>query len=321
MRHLRISSALAWLGVGAVAASAALAAAPPGEGRIPVAVVNADLAAIVQRVGGADVATTVLFTGCVLRPGLAVEPRALAGLVSAEALVWSGLFHESAAIFQAVENLKPEQRERLRQPLWIDASEGTVRVKVPTSSCEGFVPIQFMHGDPFFWLNPENGAVIARTIAAGLGQLRPARAVAFQSNAEAFATDLAARIQGWRARLAPLAGTRVFVTQCGWANLARLGPAFMSCRSEPGVLARPQVLADQINAQQVPIVVVDPHTPPEYAETFRAQTRARVVVIPSSIAEIPGAREYHALFDHLVERLLEAAGQGASRGASGGGDA
>lgn len=321
MRQLRGTTALAWLGVGAVAASAALAAAPPGEGRIPVAVVNADLAAIVQRVGGGDVATTVLFTGCVLRPGLAVETRALAGLVSAEALVWSGLFHESAAIFHAVESLKPEQRERLRQPLWIDASEGTVRVKVPTSSCEGFVPIQFMHGDPFFWLNPENGAVIARTIAASLGQLRPARAVAFQANAEAFAADLAARIQGWRARLAPLAGTRIFVTQCGWANLARLGPAFMSCRSEPGVLARPQVLADQINAQQVPIVVVDPHTPPEYAETFRAQTRARVVVIPSSIAEIPGAREYHALFDHLVERLLEAAGQGGSRGASGGGDA
>lgn len=304
-----------------MAGTAALAAAPPGEGRIPVAVVNADLAAIVQRVGGGDVATTVLFTGCVLRPVLEVEGRALAGLVSAEALVWSGLFHESAAIFHAVENLAPEQRERLRQPLWIDVSQGTVRVKVPTSSCEGFVPIQFMHGDPFFWLNPENGAVIARTIAAGLGQLRPARAAAFEANAEAFAADLAARIQGWRARLAPLAGTRIFVTQCGWANLARLGPGFMSCRSEPGVLVRPQLLADQINSQQVPIVVVDPHTPAEYAETFRARTRARVVVIPSSIAEIPGAREYHALFDHLVERLLEAAGQGGSRGASGGGDA
>ncbi len=321
MRQRRIRAVLAWLGLGAVGAAAALAAAPPGEGRVPVAVVNADLAAIAQRVGGRDVAITVLFTGCVLRPGLEVEGGALAGLVSAEAVVWSGLFHESAAIFHAVENLTPEQRERLRQPLWIDASQGTVRVKVPTSSCEGFVPIQFMHGDPYFWLNPENGAVIARTIAAGLAQLRPGRVATFQANAEAFAADLAGRIQGWRARLAHLAGTKIFITQCGWANLARLGPAFMSCRSEPGVLVKPPLLAEQINGQQVPIVVVDPHTPEEYAETFRTRTRARVVVIPSSIAEIPGAREYHALFDHLVERLLVAAGQAGSRGARGGGDA
>ncbi len=292
----------------------------PRHGHIRVSVVNADLAAIVQRVGGSDVEVNVLFKGCVLRPDLAVEEGARKGLVAAEAVVWSGLFHESAAIYQAVEALGPEKRATLGRPTWIDVSHGAARVKVPTSSCEGFVAIQFMHGDPFFWLNPDNGAVIARNVARGLAELRPARAAAYAANAESFTRELAGHVERWRRQLAPLAGVKIFVTQCGWANLSRLGPVFLSCRSEPGVLARPEALAEQIAAQEIPIVVVDPHTPPEYGEVFRTQTKARVVTIPSSIGELPGAGEYHALFDNLVQRLLEAAGGGVAAGPTGGSD-
>ncbi len=312
------------VGLAAVAALAVVTAAAladsqaPRPTRVRVSVVNADLAAIVQRVGGSDVEVNVLFKGCVLRPNLSVEEGALNGLLSAEAVVWSGLFHESAAIYQAVEALGPEKRATLRRPTWIDVSHGVARVKVPTSSCEGFVAIQFMHGDPFFWLNPDNGAVMARNIARGLAELRPARAAAYAANAESFADELARHRARWRRQLAPLAGVKIFVTQCGWANLARLGPVFLSCRSEPGVLARPEVLAEQIAAQEIPIVVVDPHTPPEYGEVFRTKTKARVVTIPSSIGELPGAREYHALFDNLVLRLLEAAGRGVAAAPTGG---
>jgi len=313
-----------WMAAGAAlaaVAAGALADSPaPRPGRIRVSVVNADLAAIVQGVGGGDVEVNVLFKGCVLRPNLAVEEGALKGLVAAEAVVWSGLFHESAAIYQAIEALTPERRATLRRPMWIDVSHGAARVKVPTSSCEGFVAIQFMHGDPFFWLNPDNGAVIARNVAQGLAELRPARAGVYAANAEFFAGELARHVERWRRQLAPLAGVKIFVTQCGWANLARLGPVFLSCRSEPGVLARPEALAEQIVSQQIPIVVVDPHTPPEYGEVFRARTKAKVLVIPSSIAEVPGAREYHHLFDNLVQRLLEATASGVAAAPMGGSD-
>ena len=294
-----------------VAAASIVGSTPPPEApRLRVAVVTADLAAIVERVGGADVATTTLLKGCILRAGLEVEGAALDDLFAADAIVWSGLFHESAAIHAAVERLPAEHRAKLSRPDWIDVSHGAARVNVPTSSCEGFVEAQFMHGDPFFWLNPENGATIAHEIAVGLGRLRPERAEAYTARAEAFATEMAASIERWRAALAPLEGVKVFVAQCGWANLVRLGgPVFMTCRTTPGTLARPEVLAEQVAAQNVPIVVVDPNTPPEYAEAFRTRTRAAVVVIPSSIADLPGARTYPALFDHVVQQLLAAAAQ------------
>jgi ABC-type Zn uptake system ZnuABC Zn-binding protein ZnuA len=294
----------------ALAAATFARSAAPAAARIRVAAATADLGAIVQRVGGADVAVTSLLRGCILRPGIEVDAGALDVLFTADAIVWSGLFHESAAIHAAVEKLPAERRAALSRPLWIDVSHGAARVNVPTSSCEGFVEIQFMHGDPFFWLNPENGAVIARNVAEGLARLRPERAETYAANAETFAAEMAANIERWRAELAPLAGTKVFVAQCGWANLSRLGgPVFMSCRTTPGTLARPEVLAEQVAAQEVPIVVVDPNTPAEYAETFRSRTRAAVVMIPSSLADLPGARTYPALFDNVVRTLLQAAGK------------
>ena len=109
------------------------------------------------------------------------RPARWSDLFAADAVVWSGLFHESAAIHAAVERLPAERRAKLSRPHWIDVSQGATRVNVPTSSCEGFVEIQFMHGDPFFWLNPENGAVIARNVAEGLGRVRPEHAEMYYS--------------------------------------------------------------------------------------------------------------------------------------------
>ena len=291
-----------------VAAATIVASSPPAAApRLRVVVANADLEAIVQRVGGGDVATASLFKGCILRKGLAVEAGTLPDLFAADAVMWSGFFNESAAIYAAVEQLPAERRAVLHQPLWIDLSQGATRVNVPTSSCEGFVEIQFMHGDPFFWLNPENGAIIAHNVAAGLGRLRPEHAERYAANAAAFAAEMSANLERWRAELAPLAGVKVFVAQCGWANLARLGgPTFMSCRTSPGTLPRAETLAEQVVDLDVPIVVVDPNTPVEYAETFRSHTSAAVVTIPSSIADLPDARSYPALFDNLVQRLLAA---------------
>lgn len=301
---------LPWLAAVSWVVVASAAADPLTEGgrRLRVSVVNADLAAVVARVAGREVDINVLFSGCILRPDLTVEANARAPLLAAEAVVWSGLFHESAAIYQTLRSVPPKQRGEVSRPVWIDVSHGAARVNVPTSSCEGFVEVQFMHGDPFFWLNPENGAVIAANVAAGLGQLRPERAEAWAANAKAFAAEMAGHLERWRQQLAPLAGVKVFVTQCGWANLTRLGgPVFMSCRGTPGALPSPAALAEQVKAQEVPLVVVDTHTPPEYAAAFRATTRAHVVTVPSTLAEVPGGRQYHQLFDHLLQRLLEAA--------------
>lgn len=276
------------------------AASNQKEGRISVAVTVKDLEPIVKAVGGGQVDTVSLFSGCILRKDLQVDPGPKARLASAEAIVWTGFLHESAAISS---QLRADARKG-GDPKWIDVSKGTARTNMPVSSCFGYVDAAFAAGDPFFWLNPENGAIIARTIARGLGELRPASRALFVANAEAFRKSLEHDIARWKAAMKPLHGLRIFSAQCGWQNFSSMGgPEFVVCKGTPGELPSPQSLLQHIQQMKADFILVDPNTPADYVEAFREHSNLKVIEVPSTIETIRGATTYSALFDNLVKVL------------------
>jgi ABC-type Zn uptake system ZnuABC Zn-binding protein ZnuA len=277
--------------------------------RLVVAVTEPDIEAIVKVVGGNEVDTFSLFRGCILRKDLAVEPAVRDRLLRSDVVVWSGFFKESAAIYASVEDVK-ETPEGFKRPTWIDVSRDAARVNVPTSTCEGYVEASFMYGDPFFWLNPKNGGVIAHNVAQGLAEARPAQRSLFLANAEKLREALDKDIQRWQKALAPLHKVRAFSAQCGWQNFAQIGgPAFATRKGTPGQLPSPEVLADHVKELACKIVLVDPNTPAEYGRAFRERTQARVVEVPSSLGDLKGATRYQDLFENLVKNLVEAGGE------------
>lgn len=293
--HRAMQSILILLALGGYALSAGL----PKEGRINVAVAVADLEPIVKAVGGDQVDTVSLFKGCILRKDLQVEPGAKARLVASEAVVWTGFFNESAAIASVL-----RAAGRKADPRWIDVSRGTARTNTPVSTCTGYVDPAFAAGDPFFWLNPENGGLMARHIAKGLGELRPASRAHFLANAEIFQKALAKDIDRWKAALKPLHGLRIFSAQCGWQNFSSMGgPQFVVCKGTPGELPNPQALLTHVREMKADLILVDPHTPAEYTEAFRERSNLKVLEVASSIEGIRGASSYSALFDNLVKAL------------------
>jgi len=296
-RTLRL--ALACLALGTLGSAAA---PPPKAGRITVAVAVIDIEPIVRAVGGGQVDTVNLFKGCILRSDLKVESTVKARLALSEAVVWTGFLNESAAISDVLRNAGSVRKGT--EPKWIDVSRGTVRTNLPTSTCSGYVDPAYASGDPFFWLNPENGGKIARQIARGLGELRPASRALFLANAEAFQKGLAKDIERWKAALKPLHGMRVFSAQCGWQNFSAMGgPEFLVCKGTPGELPNPQKLLLHIKQMKADFILLDPNTPVEYAEAFREHSNLKVIEVPSSIETIHGATTYSALFDNLVMTL------------------
>jgi len=296
--------ALCAAGMWMLGAPASLAAP---AGNIRVAVTEPDIEIIVRAVGGNQVDTFSLFKGCIFRKDLAVESAVQDKLLKADAVVWTGFFNESAAINDVlgrpVTGAPPKGTERH----WIDVSKGAVRANVPTSTCFGYVDPSLMAGDPFFWLNPENGASIARAAAEGLGDMRPDKRGYFLANAEAFQKDLERDIVRWKKELEPLAGIRIFSAQCGWQNFSKLGgPTFVVCKGSPGTLPTPQLLLDHVKEMKAQIILVDPNTPPEYGRAFRKDSGIKVIEVASSVDAIPGARSYSDLFDNLIKALKEA---------------
>lgn len=273
------------------------------EGRITVAVAVTDLEPIVKAVGGAQVDTVNLFKGCILRKDLQVESTSKARLAMAETIVWTGFMNESAAISDVLRTAGSAARKG-GEPRWIDVSKGAVRTNQPTSTCFGSIDPAFAAGDPFFWLNPENGGLIARHIAKGLSELRPSSRALFRANAEAFQAALAKDIERWKAALKPLHGMRVFSAQCGWQNFSPMGgPQFVICKGTPGELPSPQTLLLYIKQMKADLILVDPNTPVEYTEAFREHSNLKVVEVSSSIETIRGASSYSALFENLIKTL------------------
>ncbi len=282
------------------------------EARLQVAVAAPDVEAIVRSVGGDQVEAFTLFTGCILRKDLEVETSALPRLVAADAVVWTGFMPEALAVRIAVSRISDSMVRNSWCPQWIDVSRGVAQVDPAvsslTSSCEGYVDLVTSHGDPFFWLNPENGAVIADEVANGLGKLRPAEKAGFTARASAFRAALRRDIVRWKEQLRPLSKLTVFTTQCGWQNAARLGgPTFVVCKKVPGCVLSPQALVDYARQMKVNVVLLDTNTPARVAKALREAAGWKVFDVPSSIAEIDGARTYADLFDHMVHVLQEAA--------------
>jgi ABC-type Zn uptake system ZnuABC Zn-binding protein ZnuA len=308
MNPTRTGRLLSFVTVLALVTGIAYAAVPPEQERLSVAVTEPDIEAIVMAVGGNEVDTFSLFKGCILRGNLMVEPTVKNRLTKASAVVWTGFLNESAAIAADLDNAKPASKGRAGAPRWIDVSKGAVRVNVPRSTCLGYVDPNAMSGDPFFWLNPKNGSVIARNVAEGLAALRPQKRAYFLANADAFRAALEKDIDRWKRELKPLAKLRVFSTQCGWQNFSRLGgPALVVCKAAPGSLPTPQDLLDRVKQMRAQIIVVDPNTPTDYGNAFREQSGLRVIEVASSIENIPGAHSYSALFENFVQALQAAA--------------
>jgi len=284
------------------------AAMPPEGERLSVAVTEPDIEAIVIAVGGNQVDTFSLFKGCILRENLMVEPVVKTRLTEADAVVWTGFLNESAAITASLDQRTAMSKGRTGVARWIDVSKGAVRANIPASPCFGIVDAKSTSGDPFFWLNPENGSIIAHNLAESLGALRPQKRAYFRTNADAFKAALDKDIARWKEELKPLANLRVFSAQCGWQNFSKLGgPAFVVCKGTLGTLPAPKVLVDRVSQLKAQIVIVDPNTPPEYGAAFREQPGVRVIEVASSIENIPGANSYSALFENLVRALQSAA--------------
>ena len=281
-----------------------------------VAVSEPDIEAIVKEVGGTQVETFTLFTGCILRRQLTVDPAVKSKLLGANVIVWTGFMPEAGAIRLAVGSFPESPEKKSWNPPWINLSEGAVQVDPAHASgggyCEGDVNEFTVHGDPFFRLNPENGGAMAREIAKGLAKLRPASKAYFKVNSETFSKALTSNIAKWKEALKPLAGMRVLCTQCGWENFKLGGPELLVCKMKPGCCPTPEALVKHVEEMKVDAILLDPHTSPKHADALRKVPNVIIADVPSSIGDITGATGYASLFGNFVEAL-----QKCSKGRSG----
>jgi len=186
----------------------------------------------------------------------------------------------------------------------VDCSRGIEVLEKPTGKVDASMGDVHPEGNPHYWLDPENGAVIARTVAAALAKADPEGRAVYEAGLIRFEKNLEARRAAWNGRMAPFRGQAVFTYHSSWPYFARAYGLRIVGKVEPvpGIPPNARHLSDLLGiakAEKVTRLLQEPYFPKDGGEFLHRQAGIVVLTLAPS-CKGAGAEDYFAHFDALV---------------------
>lgn len=290
---------------------AAVAASPSYAQNKPYVVTTTeDLASIARDVGGDRISVESIARGYQDPHFVEAKPSFILKLQKANLLVVVGRELEIGWLPPLIQQSR-NAKIQVGGEGYLDASLQARILEVPqgqVTRAEGDV---HPSGNPHYWLDPENGKVIAREIAQKLAQLRPNDRAYFEQRLNAFNTRLTEAERRWAAAMAPYKGTKVVTYHRAFPNFAeRFGLNVIGyVEPKPGIPPSPQHTLDLINEmkrQSVKLVLVEPYFDLKTPNAIGRATGAEVLVLPPSTGGVKDITDYFTLFDYDINLLVGA---------------
>ncbi|HZP66550.1 MAG TPA: zinc ABC transporter substrate-binding protein [Rudaea sp.] len=192
--------------------------------------------------------------------------------------------------------LASDQITTLEKPSKLDRSEGDIHPQ----------------GNPHFQLDPYRMLVIAKALAARLGELDPAHAAQYQQRLADFTTRWQAAIKTWEAKAAPLKGRKVVVHHLSWVYLEQwLGlEQIGALEPKPGVpptSAHLASLVDLTKNSHTLAILRAAYQDPKPGDWLSEQTGVPAVTLPFTVGGDERSKDLFGLFDSTIDKLLAVA--------------
>jgi zinc/manganese transport system substrate-binding protein len=300
-----IASLLAW-------------AAPAGaQGKLNVMTTTEDLASITREVGGDRIVVESIARGYQDPHYVEAKPSFILKLQRADMLVVVGRELEIGWLPPLIQ----QSRNAKIQPGadgYVDASLQARILDLPQGQITRAMGDVHPLGNPHYWLDPENGKVIARTVAAKLSAFRPNDKAYFDQRLAEFTSRLTEGQKRWMSMMAPYKGVKVVTYHRSYTNFAdRFGLDVIGyVEPRPGIPPTPQHTLDLVNEMQrqnVKIVLVEPYFDLKTPNAIGRQTGAQVLVLPPSVGGSKEVPDYFKLFDYDVTLLVNAIKQSGTK--------
>jgi ABC-type Zn uptake system ZnuABC Zn-binding protein ZnuA len=267
-----------------------------------------DLKALTDAVGGDLVEVDSLTRGTQNAHEAEVRPSMMVKLRRADVLVENGLDLDAwvDVAVQGAHNGNVVRGARGR----IDVSHNVPPMDVPAGRVDRSMGDVHPRGNPHFSLDPGLAPIITGNILEGLARVAPAQRAAFERNRQAFLARLEREMARWAKTLAPYKDARVVTYHSTFTYfLARFGLRQAgTVEDRPGIPPSPGHLArliQQMKAERVKAVLVEPWSDRKLADRVASEAGARTIVMASTDAS-KGADGYLAAIDQNVRALEEA---------------
>jgi zinc/manganese transport system substrate-binding protein len=290
-----------------------LLAAPAGavaQGKLNVVTTTEDLASIAREIGGDRISVESIARGYQDPHFVEAKPSFILKLQRANLLIVVGRDLEIGWLPPLLTQSR-NGKIQLGAPGFLDASLNASILEIPTGQvtrAEGDVhPL----GNPHYWLDPENGKRIAKSMADKFGELRPNDRAYFQQQLASFTSRVDAAEKRWISMVAPYKGTKMVTYHRAFPNFAeRFGLDIIGyVEPRPGIPPTPQHTLDLINEmkrQNVKLVLVEPYFDLKTPQSIGRATGAEVLVMPPSVGGVKEITDYFKLFDYDINLLVDA---------------
>ena len=279
------------------------------QGKLNVMTTTEDLASIAREVGGDRIVVDSIARGYQDPHFVEAKPSFILKLQRADLLVVVGRELEIGWLPPLIQ----QSRNGKIQPGangYLDASLQARILDIPEGQITRAMGDVHPLGNPHYWLDPENGKVIGRAIAAKLSELRPNDRTYVEQRLADFTNRLTDAEKRWTSMMAPYRGIKVVTYHRSFTNLAdRFGLNVIGyIEPRPGIPPGPQHTLDLVNEmkrQNIKIVLVEPYFDLKTPNAIGRQTGARVLVLPPSVGGTKDVSDYFKLFDYDVALLVD----------------
>jgi zinc/manganese transport system substrate-binding protein len=178
----------------------------------------------------------------------------------------------------------------------VDCSRDIDPLEKPTGKVTAAMGDVHPNGNPHYWLDPRNGAIVAAEVAEALSRVDPAHATDYQSRAQAFAKAVDSEMVMGQRIVSSLPSKVVITYHASWIYLTHAFGLEIAGEAEPFPGIPPtgrhlQELVDVIKLRKVGILLQEPYFSDDAGQFLARQTGLRIIKVSPS-CETPEEGSY-----------------------------
>ncbi|WP_173960500.1 metal ABC transporter substrate-binding protein [Polynucleobacter arcticus] len=274
---------------------------------IKVVTTTTDLKSFVEYVGGDKVQAISMVLPGAEAEDYAPKPQDLDRLKTANLVVRVGLDYDLWLDRILRQTGRPELVKG--GAAYVDASNAIVLLEVKGGGIGGGGHAHGA-GNPHYWLDPNNAAVITGNIVEALARIDVPNAKYYEKQRIDFLASLDRKTLEWQEKLEPLRGKPLLTYHNNWPYLARRFRLNFAgtVESRPGVspsAAELSRLLTKMGSEKIHVIVKRPQEPNREVNFLVKKLGAQIAVLSTSVGD-DGAKSYIQMMDNNIKNLLAA---------------